>query len=96
MEKVLVVEAENSAQITVPAQNGRAALPSPPSSGGNPARHASGERPDPQSVRGRCPECGDDLVSNLYYIPGEGYLIKWQCWSSLAEGETACRYSKVL
>jgi hypothetical protein len=23
-------------------------------------------RPDPQWVRGRCPECGDDLVSNLY------------------------------
>lgn len=52
-------------------------------------------RPDPEWVRGRCPECGDDLVSNLYYIGGRGYLIKWQCWSSLSESPT-CRYEKVL
>jgi len=57
--------------------------------------HAPGERPDPQSVRGRCPECGDDLVSNLYYIVGEGYLIRWECWSSLSE-DPQCRYQKVL
>ena len=32
-------------------------------------------RPDPQWVRGTCPECGDELVSNLYYIGGKGYLL---------------------
>jgi len=95
MEKVLVVETD-SAQ-TTPTTTGRATPGlAPLVSGGNPVRHPAGERPDPQSVRGRCPECGDDLVSNLYYIPGEGYLIKWQCWGSLAEAEALCRYSKVL
>ena len=52
-------------------------------------------RPDPQWVRGRCPECGDDLVSNLYYIGGKGYLLVWECWASLGE-DPACRYRKVL
>ncbi len=54
-----------------------------------------GERPDPQWVRGRCPECGDDLVSNLYYIGGKGYLLCWECWSSLGDNPV-CRYRKVL
>ena len=58
-------------------------------------RRGGGGRPDPQWVRGRCPECGDDLVSNLYYIGGKGYLLVWQCWSSLGESPT-CRYQKVL
>jgi hypothetical protein len=58
-------------------------------------RHAHGERPDPQWVRGRCPECGDDLVSNLYYIGGKGYLLCWECWGSLGENPV-CRYRKVL
>ena len=60
-------------------------------------------RPDPQWVRGRCPECGDDLVSNLYYIGGKGYLLVWECWGSLgADGEDRgahegrCRYRRVL
>lgn len=53
------------------------------------------ERPDPQWIRGRCPECGDDLVSNLYYIGGKGYLLRWECWSSLGESP-ACGYYKVL
>lgn len=91
MEKVLVVEAD-SPQTT---QTGRATPGLSPLPGGNPARHAPGERPEPQSVRGRCPECGDDLVSNLYYIPGEGYLIRWECWSSLSE-DARCHYRKVL
>lgn len=52
-------------------------------------------RPDPQWIRGRCPECGDDLVSNLYYMGGKGYILTWECWSSL--GDTPkCRYRKVL
>ena len=52
-------------------------------------------RPDPAWVRGRCPECGDDLVSNLYYIGGKGYLVRWECWSSIQENPT-CSYRKVL
>jgi len=95
MEKVLVVEAD-SAQQTTPTTGRTTPGLAPLPSGGNPARHASGERPDPQSVRGRCPECGDDLVSNLYYIPGEGYLIRWECWSSLSEDAARCQYRKVL
>jgi hypothetical protein len=53
-------------------------------------------RPDPQWVRGRCPECGDDLVSNLYYIGGKGYLMVWECWSSLGEEPRRCQYRRVL
>jgi hypothetical protein len=52
-------------------------------------------RPDPQWVRGNCPECGDDLVSNMYYIGGKGYLIAWECWSSLMENPT-CAYRRFL
>ncbi len=89
MEKVVIGETEAVAQTPL----GWSPLLLP---GGNPARHASGERPDPQSVRGRCPECGDDLVSNLYYIPGEGYLIRWECWSSLSDDAARCHYRKVL
>jgi len=59
------------------------------------APRVGGERPDPQWVRGRCPECGDDLVSNLYYIGGKGYLLCWECWGSLGENP-ACRYRRVL
>ena len=91
MDKVLIVEESSAAtRQTNQANIGLAGLPQ-----ADPVRHAEGERPDPQSVRGRCPECGDDLVSNLYYIAGEGYLIRWECWSSLSE-EPACRYQKVL
>jgi hypothetical protein len=61
---------------------------------GDAARTASG-RPEPDWVRGRCPECGDDLVSNLYYIGGQGYLIVWECWASLRE-TGACEYRRVL
>ena len=52
-------------------------------------------RPDPQWVRGVCPECGDDLVSNLYYVGGKGYLLVWECWSGLGE-RPACCYRRVL
>lgn len=52
-------------------------------------------RPDPQWVRGRCPECGDDLVSNMYYIGGKGYLVIWECWGSLS-AQPGCEYRRVL
>jgi hypothetical protein len=53
------------------------------------------KRPDPAWVRGRCPLCGDDVVSNLYYFGGKGYLVRWECWSSLGE-EPSCGYRKDL
>jgi hypothetical protein len=59
-----------------------------------PLVHKDG-RPDAEWVRGKCPVCGDDLVSNLYYIGGQGYLVRWECWSSLGE-EPSCEYRRVL
>jgi len=53
------------------------------------------ERPDPEWVRGVCPRCGEELVSKCYYVGGRGYLVIWECWSSLAETST-CDYRRVL
>lgn len=55
----------------------------------------STERPDPAWVRGRCPKCGDELVSHLYFCKGKGYVIQWECWSSKSNTPT-CDYKKVL
>ncbi len=52
-------------------------------------------RPRPEWIRGKCPQCGEDLVSNCYYVGGRGYLIVWDCWASLRESP-ACSYRKVL
>lgn len=46
-------------------------------------------------VRGRCPLCGDFVVSNTYYIDGRGYLIAWECAASLSEPVT-CDYRRIL
>lgn len=55
------------------------------------------DRPAPEWIRGKCPKCGDDLISNCYYVGGRGYLICWECWSSLGEeGTTTCDYRRVL
>ena len=53
------------------------------------------QRPDPDWVRGRCPLCGEDVVSNCYYVGGKGYIIVWECWASLGETAT-CDYRRVL
>lgn len=53
------------------------------------------DRPRPEWVRGACPQCGDDLVSNCYYVGGKGYLIAWECWASLGPSPT-CHYRKVV
>lgn len=58
------------------------------------ARPALDARPDPDWVRGRCPECGEVLVSNAHYINGKGYIIVWECWRGLQSGE--CAYKRVL
>ena len=54
-----------------------------------------GGRPRPDWIRGKCPQCGDDLVSNCYYVGGRGYLVCWECWSSLGD-QPACSYRKIL
>lgn len=53
------------------------------------------DRPDPALVRGQCPECGDELVSHLYYVHGRGYLIQWECWASQGDAPS-CGYKLVL
>jgi hypothetical protein len=52
-------------------------------------------RPKAEWVRGRCPECGEELVSNLYFLGDKGYLLVWECWGSLAES-AECDYRRVL
>jgi hypothetical protein len=52
-------------------------------------------RPDPDWVRGVCPRCGEDLVSNCYYVGGKGYLVVWECWGSTGP-EPTCDYRRVL
>ena len=53
------------------------------------------DRPRPEWVRGICPQCGEQLVSNCYYVGGKGYLIVWECWSSRSDNP-ACTYRRVL
>ena len=52
------------------------------------------DRPDPEWVRGVCPFCGSDVVSNCYYVGGKGYIILWECWEGLGE-EPTCDYRRV-
>jgi hypothetical protein len=43
---------------------------------------------------GTCPECGGDLVSNLYCAPGgKDFTARWECVNSFGEGAT-CDYSQ--
>lgn len=59
------------------------------------ARTRTDKRPSPELVRGICPKCGGDLVSNCHYTEGKGYLIVWECWESLRD-EPTCTYRRVL
>jgi len=52
-------------------------------------------RPDPEWKRGTCPLCGDDVVCNSYYVGGRGYIIVWECWSSLQLPAT-CNFRRVI
>ncbi len=53
------------------------------------------DRPKPEWVRGICPQCGEPVVSNCYYVGGRGFLVVYECWASLAETAT-CVYRKVV
>lgn len=41
-------------------------------------------QPDAEWIRAFCPRCGLPVVSNAYYIGGRGYIVRWECWGSLA------------
>ena len=47
------------------------------------------------AVRGRCPVCGDELVSLAAYAAASGYLIVWECVQAGGENP-ACDYRRVL
>ena len=51
------------------------------------------DKPDPAWVRGICPQCGDTVIANAYYLGGK-YLITHECWSSFGENPT-CEYRKM-
>jgi hypothetical protein len=59
------------------------------------AYDGTSDRPRPEWVRGICPQCGDELVANCYYVGGRGYLVTRECWASLGDTPT-CAYRKVL
>jgi hypothetical protein len=61
----------------------------------HPTKETPTGRPDPEWIRGRCPMCGEDVVSNCYYVGGKGYIIVWECWASLGDTPT-CDYRRVL
>ena len=53
------------------------------------------ERPDVQWVNGTCPCCGEDTVSNAYYVGGRAgqYILVQECWASLGEpAQRTCDY----
>jgi predicted RNA-binding Zn-ribbon protein involved in translation (DUF1610 family) len=55
----------------------------------------SGE-PNQEWIRGKCPDCGQVLVSNCYQVPGQTRsIVCWDCWNSLGP-EPTCKYSKTL
>ena len=56
---------------------------------------AKSDRPRPEWVRGTCPQCGDELVSNCYHVGGQGYLVIWDCWSAISSNPT-CTYRTVI
>jgi hypothetical protein len=54
------------------------------------------DRPDAEWVRpDPCPLCGEEVVSNCWYVGGKGYILKLHCWAALGEDAT-CEWSKVL
>lgn len=52
-------------------------------------------RIDAENLRGECPNCGQAVVSNAYYVQGRGYIVYWECVGFLKEQPT-CIYRRVL
>lgn len=52
------------------------------------------EVPPRQTVRGRCPKCGADLVANMYWLrAGTRYMLRYECWESLRPMEKCDFYA---
>jgi hypothetical protein len=51
--------------------------------------------PPKEVVRGLCPMCGGEVIANLYYVQGKGYILMYECVGSLRE-EQVCDYRRVL
>ncbi|WP_394794908.1 hypothetical protein [Armatimonas sp.] len=45
------------------------------------------QNPNPHWTRGTCPLCGSVVVSYLYYVKSQGYVVVWFCWNSLPAGD---------
>lgn len=52
------------------------------------------ERPPSEIVRGRCPECGEVIVANMYWHADRGYLLRYECWEGLLP-KGRCRFYAV-
>lgn len=51
--------------------------------------------PDPEWIRGTCPECGSPLVSDMVFIAGKGYFCVWSCWN-VRLAEPTCTFGRTL
>lgn len=52
------------------------------------------DRPTPEIERGTCPDCGGQLVANLYWHARRGYLLRYECWEGLLPNGV-CRFYAV-
>lgn len=66
---------------------------SPASTGAN--YNPETDRPSPEWVRGTCPQCGEMVVSNIFYVEGKGFMVALECWASFQANPT-CTYRKLL
>lgn len=51
------------------------------------------ERPPESIKRGICPDCGGELVANLYSHDTRGYLLRYECWEGILPGGTCVFYA---
>ena len=51
------------------------------------------ERPPESIRRGHCPDCGGELVANLYCHEQRGYLLRYECWEGLLPGGVCAFYA---
>lgn len=54
------------------------------------AHIAAVRRPSPEKRVGACPVCGEDVVCEITYVEGAGYLLTVRCWSN------ECDYRRVI
>jgi hypothetical protein len=50
-------------------------------------------RPDPDIVRGHCPACDEEIISEARWdARGHRYVVWWACWGKL--NGTGCGYER--